>query len=121
MFNFGIHLFPTINDIICGLIKAHIQHLEKIQFKSQKELDSVMKDYVELWGKIFSFIQIYPKDKPLTVAILSNPDHEVTKLIIYIYTMESFIFKEMNQAMRDKDVTKIDLYGPLAAALSFIV
>ena len=35
--------------------------------------------------------------------------------------MESFIFKEMNKASREKDVSKIEQYGPLASALSFIV
>jgi hypothetical protein len=35
--------------------------------------------------------------------------------------MESFVFREMNKATRDKDVTKIKYYGPLARALSFII
>ena len=28
MFNFGYHLFPTLNDIMAGLIKAQIEHLK---------------------------------------------------------------------------------------------
>ena len=35
--------------------------------------------------------------------------------------MESFVFKQMNKASRDKDVTKMKYYGPLATALSYIV
>lgn len=35
--------------------------------------------------------------------------------------MESFVFKEMNRASREKDTSKIELYGPLGSALSFII
>ena len=35
--------------------------------------------------------------------------------------MESFIYREMNKASRSKDLTKIDYYGPYAAALGYII
>ena len=35
--------------------------------------------------------------------------------------METFIYREMNKASRDKDISKIKYYGPLAAALGFII
>jgi len=35
--------------------------------------------------------------------------------------MESFIYKDLNKASRDKDAMKIISFGPMAAALSFIV
>jgi len=35
--------------------------------------------------------------------------------------MESFIYREINKASREKDTTKITSFGPIAAALSFIV
>lgn len=59
--------------------------------------------------------------KPLTTVILSNPNHEFVKILVYIYTMETFIFKEMNKASRAKDVDKIKFYGPFASALSFVI
>ena len=59
--------------------------------------------------------------KPLTPAILSDQNHSFVKMLIYIYTMETFIFKEMNNASRNKDAKKIQLYGPFASALSFII
>ena len=59
--------------------------------------------------------------KPLTPKILSNPNHQFVKTLIYIYSMQSFIFGEMNRASRNKDVDQIKFYGPLASALSFIV
>ena len=59
--------------------------------------------------------------EPLTPKILSNPNHNFVKTLIYIYSMESFIFSEMNRASRTRNNDKIKMYGPLASALSFIV
>ena len=60
-------------------------------------------------------------DKPLTPEILSDSDHLVTRHLLYIYSMESFIYADLNKASREKDVTKIKLYGAFAAALSYII
>ena len=60
-------------------------------------------------------------DKPLTTKILSNPEHKITKHILYIYSMESFIYGEMNQASREKDKSKIQYYGAYAAALGYSI
>ena len=60
-------------------------------------------------------------DKPLTVKILSDPFHVITRHILYIYSMESFIYTDMNKASRNKDKSKIKFYGAFAAALSFII
>ena len=59
--------------------------------------------------------------KPLTASVLSNPNHKFVKMLIYIYSMETFIFSELNKASRMKDIQKIKFYGPLASALSFII
>ena len=41
--------------------------------------------------------------------------------MIYIYSMQSFVFSEMNKASRMKDESKIKFYGAFASALGFIV
>jgi len=35
--------------------------------------------------------------------------------------MESFVFKEINKASRDKDLSKIEFYGPYASALGYVI
>lgn len=60
-------------------------------------------------------------DKPLTQKILSNPQHPVTKHILYLYSMECFIYEELNRASRTKDTSKIRFYGAYAAALSYVI
>jgi len=59
--------------------------------------------------------------KPLTTEILSNPDHDFVKTLLYIYSMNSFVFKEINKASRDKDTSKIKFYGAYASALGYII
>ena len=60
-------------------------------------------------------------DKPLTPKILSYPNHKTVRHIMYIYSMESFIYEELNKVCREKDESKIKYYGAFAAALSFII
>lgn len=59
--------------------------------------------------------------KPLTTEILSNPEHDFVKTLLYIYSMESFVFKEMNKASRYKDLSKINFYGAYASALGYVI
>ena len=59
--------------------------------------------------------------EPLSAEVLGDPEHDFVKLILYIYSMQSFIFIQMNRASRDKDISKIEKFGPLAAALSYII
>ena len=35
--------------------------------------------------------------------------------------MESFIFREINIASRDKDLSKIEFYGPFVSALGYVI
>ena len=42
-------------------------------------------------------------NEPLTVQILSDPSNKIVQLILYIYSMESFIYYDLNKATREKD------------------
>ena len=47
-----------------------------------------------MWKTIFSIANTDDVEfsKPLTPEILSNPDHPFVKTLIYVYSMESFVF-----------------------------
>ena len=60
-------------------------------------------------------------DMALSPKILSNPDHVITKHIIFIYSLESFIYEDLNLASRQKDANKLKYYGAFAASLSYII
>ena len=83
----------------------------------------MVKSKAKMWKTIFSLAQMNDVEfsKPLTPKILSNPDHPFVKTLIYIYSMESFVFSEMNRASRMKDVSKIRFYGAYASALGYVI
>ena len=70
---------------------------------------------------LFLMSELGDLDKPLTHEILSDPTHKITQHILYLYTMESFIYSEMNRAIRKKDKTQIQHYGAFSSALSYIL
>ena len=76
---------------------------------------------IDIWKKIFSLATKVDKKKPLTAKILSNPNNEAVQTLIYIYSMQSFLFADMNKVSRDKDESKIEFYAPLASAVGYIV
>ena len=40
---------------------------------------------------------------------------------MYLYSMESFIYQDLNMACRSKNKEQIKSFGPYAAALSYII
>ena len=60
---------------------------------------------MKIWKKIFTFSKLIDMKKPLTEKILSDPTHGFVKLLLYIYSMQSFVFKTLNKASREKDET----------------
>ena len=70
---------------------------------------------------LFDLANLGDLDKPLTAKILSDPYNKITRHILYLYSMESFIYADLNRASREKDKTKIKFYGAYAAALSYII
>jgi len=75
-----------------------------------------------MW-KIFAErgISNFPLDKPLKAEILSDICHEVSSFLLYIHSMETFIYQDLKTASRFKDKTKIMTLGPYAACLSYIL
>ena len=48
-------------------------------------------------------------------------DENAKKLIMNMYSMESFLYKELNRASRDKDQSKVATLGPYAYVLAKIL
>lgn len=74
-----------------------------------------------MWKYIFQMVDSVDKNMPLSPKILQNPSHKFVKTLLYIYSMESFVFSVINKASRNKDVDKIESFGPFASALSYII
>lgn len=113
------HAFlPSPEQILSGIILAQVD-----QFRDEdlENFTPIIKSKVEVWKTIFSLGEMADLKKPLSPKILGDPNHKFVKTLLYIYSMESFVFSAMNKASRQKDVSKIEFYGPLASALGFIV
>ena len=76
---------------------------------------------MDQWKNLFLIAKLGDLDKPLTPKILSDPHHPITRHTLYIYSMESFVYGELNRASRLKDKSKIKYYGAFAATLSYII
>ena len=55
------------------------------------------------------------------VPRLSNPRHKDVKAILFIYSMETFLYSRLNQIQRTKDTSSILTLGPFAVALTRII
>ena len=60
-------------------------------------------------------------DNPNAVPNTSDPEHCHVKTILFIYSLDCFLFKKLNKASRDKDSSVIATLGPFAVAISKII
>ena len=60
-------------------------------------------------------------NKELDKDILGNPDHPVTKTLIYIHSMETFIYAELKKACLQRDCSRVKTLGPYAWVLGEII
>ena len=87
----------------------------------RKYIDVLIKNMVYTWGQLFTediHIHFY---KPLELEVLWCPAHKVTCRILFIYSMETFVYSALNTATRTQDESKVLTLGPLAQALTQIL
>merc|ERR1711935_682012 len=95
MFNQSFSLLPTPEEILVGIIKAQIENIHH-EYEDVEDFRTLIEDLNKVWTTIFSLAKSVDIKKPLTTNILSDPKNDFVKIILYIYSMQTFIFKEMN-------------------------
>ena len=70
------------------------------------ELQKITKNVKIAWGIIFDFLS-FKDDLKFSYENLFDRNHTVTKAIMYIYNMESHIFKSIN----NKDNKNLEPYA----------
>ena len=75
----------------------------------------------EVWEQIFAGAEFDSPEQPIKNNDFCDPFSKVTKGILYIYAMETFIYFALNEATRNFDKTKIATLGPFALALGRII
>ena len=76
---------------------------------------------LHVWRYIFEHLTHTDLQKELTKQILHDPKTDIVRALLYIYSMETFVYSTLNTATRDHDSSKIFTLGPMAAALAVIV
>ena len=82
----------------------------KSHWTTKSNFKRIKNNYAHLWRTLFDFVDLADPvafTQPLTPAILSNPSHQITQHLLYLYSMESFVYSELNRASREKDKSKI--------------
>ena len=55
------------------------------------------------------------------IRLIRNKNKRIVELMLNIYSMDSFVYQDLNKACRLKDHNYIPYFGPFAAALSLIL
>ena len=124
MFDEDTQYFPSLQDIHDSLIKAQMRIIDQKRKKWSEatRFHGLKQTYQDNWEMLFKLALLnIPLQKPLTVSILQDPNHQVTKHLLYLYSMETFIYSDLNKACREKDPNSIQYYGAFASALSYII
>ena len=57
----------------------------------------------------------------MTIEILTDADHPVTKTLIYIHSMETFIYGDLKKTCLNRDYSKVKTLGPYAYVIRRII
>ena len=60
-------------------------------------------------------------DQELTSEILCDAYHPVSKTLVYIHSMETFIYANLKKACLCKDISKVETFGPYAKVMVEII
>lgn len=97
-----------------GIITANI-----IQVSSSDEKGKVDSYHIRLlWETFFKVSGIDDLDR---VPNTSDPNTKDVKICMYIWSMESFIYKVINKASRENNSSYIRTLGPYAVLISRVI
>ena len=81
-------------------------------FYSKERLHESLDNFERTWFHVLnSEEKIYD---PISNKIVQDPKHFITKLMLNMYSMESYLYGTLNYALRVGDLSKIDSHGPYA-------
>ena len=125
----------SLNQIEAGLIaEAQLQlRMAMGKVKDQQKAITAQNNIKETWQELLAFANVPDRDEPLGEVdpeclvvyeiggILMDPTSPVVAVILLIYQLENFAYKELNRSSRFKDFSKVQHLGPWAASLHQII
>ena len=104
----------TWESIINGVIKEHLRYLNdegNESYGDPKYIPLIWKMVMKLSG--IEDLKRVPK--------LTDAESVDVKVILMMYSLESFLFRRLNQSSRAQDTDVISTLGPFAVALTKII
>ena len=89
-------------EVMNGIKTENLNQAMNPKFKMSKKEKETLQELIETtWDVISKLADLTSFGNEPDEYVLSNSDHIVTKTIIYIYSMESFVYKELNLSSRN--------------------
>ena len=105
-----------------GIVEEQLTELEKTSDgETDEHHQKAVEAHTHAWHFIFDSLQLdRNSQQQLTDEELTDPNGVVCKAILFLYSMETFIYRNVNAGTRNQDHSKISSLGPFAFALSWI-
>ena len=103
----------TWRRIIDGVITENMKEFES---GSKKSVD--FRHVRLLW---YTFLKVVGIQNLDSIPNIKDPEGSSTKAAMYMYSMESFLYKRINKVLREKIEESVITLGPYAALISRII
>ena len=94
---------------------------DKYNGLSDNNLIRSQSNLTKTWKLLFMKPYIPNRSCAINWEQLNDPNNPLVILIIYIFTMETFVYFEINKGLRNKDTCKAATLGPFAKILGYIM
>ncbi len=116
---------PSQKQIYDGVIeemKHQLTEMTKKEYnETQEQINEAIKYHQQAWNYVFDCLDFDINNaNPMSQSSLENQSSQLQKSILFLYSMNSFIYNVINAASRNKDQSKVVSLGPMTAALSQI-
>ena len=78
-------------------------------------------DFLQVETLWHTFLRIAGVKNLDEVPKLSDPEHPHVKTVLFMYSLECFLFNRLNKSCRDQDKTAIKTLGPYSVCLTRII
>lgn len=110
---------PSWKQVYDGLISEETsQIMNETRGSKEDRKDAVLKRALGVWDLIFGLLGIDKSTEPIPYHVLTDANHPTTSALFQIYSLEFWLFNEINKASRAKDNKKVSTLGPFATILS---
>lgn len=95
--------------------------LQKLDSMDSNIVQNYLESVKQTFNYIISTIKIKDPSKQLNFDVFKEPHTPESMLILFLYNIEPSFYKDLNDASKSNDISKIKLLGPFARALHCVL